>query len=107
MTDQDRRLATDERLEKVEGDLSRVRVILEGKPIHDIAGNLIGTEGGIVKQGEQHTEALHVVSHQLTGLVDQLNNVRKPWSLTQRIAMSGVLVTLLLGSQPIIAWLVP
>ena len=103
MTDHDRRLAT------VEGDLSRVRVILEGKPIHDIAGNLIGTEGGIVKQGERHEEMLYVVSHQLTGLVDQvdqLNSVRKPWSLTQRIAMSGVLVTLLLGSLPMIAWLV-
>ena len=89
MTDHDRRLAT------VEGDLSRVRVILEGKPIHDIAGNLIGTEGGIVKQGERHEEMLYVVSHQLTGLVDQLNNTRKPWSRTQRIAASSVVVALL------------
>ena len=89
MTDHDRRLAT------VEGDLSRVRVILEGEPIHDIAGNLIGTEGGIVKQGERHEEMLYVVSHQLTGLVDQLNNTRKPWSRTQRIAATGVAVALL------------
>ena len=89
MTDHDRRLAT------VEGDLSRVRVILEGKPIHDIAGNLLGTEGGIVKQGERHEEMLYVVSNQLTGLVDQLNNTCKPWSRTQRIAATGVVVALL------------
>ena len=99
MTDHDRRLAT------VEGDLSRVRIILEGEPIHDIAGNLIGTEGGIVKQGERHEEMLYVVSNQLTGLVDQLNNTRKPWSRGQRIAVSGVFVSFLLGSLPMIAWL--
>ena len=86
MTDHDRRLAT------VEGDLSRVRVILEGKPIHDIGGNETGYEGGIVKQGERHEEMLHVISHQLTGITDKLNS---RWTLTQRIAATGVVVALL------------
>ena len=94
MTDHDRRLAT------VEGDLSRVRVILEGEPVHDIAGNLIGTEGGIVKQGERHEEMLYVVSHQLTGITDKLNS---RWSLTQRIAASGVAVAVIV---PSILWVV-
>ena len=93
MTDHDRRLAT------VEGDLSRVRVILEGKPIHDIAGNLIGTDGGIVKQGERHEEMLYVVSHQLTGITDKLNS---HWTITQRIAASGVAVAIVV---PSILWI--
>ena len=93
MTDHDRRLAT------VEGDLSRVRVILEGKPIKDIAGNLIGTEGGIVKQGERHEEMLYVVSHQLTGITDKLNS---RWSLTHRIAASGVVAVVVV---PLVMWI--
>ena len=112
MTEQDRRKA-DQRIGALEKDMGKVIVFLEGEPVKDIRGNLIGTEGGLVRQGErsvrqgeQNAEALHVISHTLTGILEQLNGVRKPWSLTQRIAMSGVLVTFLLGSIPMITWLI-
>ena len=80
---------TDRRIERLEGTVDRVVVILEGKPVYDIDGLKIDTKGGIVKQGERHEEMLHVVSHQLTTIID---DKRKPWSRTQRIAASGVLV---------------
>ena len=93
-------MTTDERLEQVEGELSRVRVILEGKPVYDIGGNETGYEGGIVKQGERHEEMLYVVSHQLTGITDKLNS---RWSRTQRIAASGVAVAIIV---PSILWVI-
>ncbi len=93
---------TDRRIERLEGTVDRVVTILEGESVHDIAGNLIGSEGGIVKQGERNAEALHGITRQLDGIQTQLKRPR--WTRGQRIAASGVAVMFLVGVVPVVAW---
>ncbi len=89
-------MTTDQRLGKVEGELSSVRVILEGKPIRDIAGNLIGTEGGLVQQMERNAEALHIIDRKIDGLLP------RRWTRNQVIALSSVVVVFVVGAVPIV-----
>ena len=78
------------RLEKVEGTLGTVVVLLEGEPILDIAGKQTGsTEGGVVRELERHGEALHIIDHKLDGVLAQLPRC---WTTTQRISASMVIV---------------
>ena len=90
----------DLRLAKVEGTLDEVVILLEGEPVTDIDGTKIGTEGGMVRQNEQHTEALHIVDHKLDGILAQLP---RRWTTTQRISASMVVVVAL-GSISTIVW---
>ncbi len=89
------------RLGKLEGTLSTVVVILEGEPVTDIDGVKIGTDGGLVKQGERHTEGLNVMSHQLDTILAQVQPRR--WTRNQLIKMSMVVVVAL-GSISTIVW---
>ncbi len=90
-------MTTDQRLTKVEGELSSVRVILEGKPVRDIAGNHIGTEGGLVQQMERNAEALHIIDRKIDGLLP------RRWTRNQVIKVSMVVVVAL-GSISTIVW---
>lgn len=87
--------------EKLEGDFGRVVVILEGEQIRDIYGNVTGREGGMVAQGERHTEGLNVMSHQLDNILAKLP---RRWTVTQRISASMVVVIFVVGMAPVLAW---
>ena len=76
----------DQRLEKVEGTLGTVVILIEGKPVLDIDGTKIGTKGGMVRQ-----------------LDDILAQLPRRWTVTQSISALMVIVVAL-GSVSTIVW---
>ena len=82
-------MTDDLRLVEVETKVERIVVVLEGEPIRNIDGDITGREGGLVRQGERHTEGLNVMSHQLDNILAQLPRC---WTRTQRISASMVVV---------------
>ena len=77
---------SDIRLDVLETKVERIVVILEGEPAHNIAGNTIGSQGGLVA-------LMHKIDR-------QTNHPKRKWSRSQKIAGAGVGVTLLLGVLP-------
>ena len=82
-------MTDDIRLVEVETKVERIVVILEGEPIRNIDGDITGRKGGLVQQGERHTEGRNVMSHQLDNILAQLPRC---WTRTQRISASMVVV---------------
>ena len=88
---------TDQRLERLEGGFDKIVVILDGKPVLDIKGNLTGKEGGLVQQGERHAEALHIIDRKIDGLLP------RRWTLSQRLKATGICVAFIAAASSVIA----
>lgn len=86
----------DQRVERLEGGFDKIVIILEGKPVLDIKGNLTSKEGGLVQQMERNAEALHIIGRKIDGLLP------RRWTRNQIIALSSVVVVFVVGAVPIV-----
>ncbi len=76
------------RLDKLETKVERIVTILDGEPNTDLDGNM-HREGGLV-------QLMHKIDR-------QTNGSRSVWTRNQKIAGTGIAVTLVLGMLPSMA----